>query len=68
MPRLRVPALPDWLCSTAGDDRSKRYDQRYEILAPAWHVTDQTSLFDYGPGEFDRHVRRARLSVAQRCF
>lgn len=46
-----LPAMPDGSVLPISTDRSTRYDQRYHQLGPAWHVTDQTSLFDYGPGE-----------------
>jgi hypothetical protein len=46
-----LPALPDGTALPLSQDRATRFTQRYQQLAPAWHVTDQTSLFDYKPGE-----------------
>ena len=46
-----LPALPDGSVLPLSEDRAVRFEQRYRQLTAAWHVTDQTSLFDYGPGE-----------------
>jgi hypothetical protein len=46
-----LPALPDGTVLALSQDRTTRFTQRYQQLAPAWHVTDQTSLFDYKTGE-----------------
>ena len=46
-----VPALPDGSVLSAPADAAARYDQLYLQLAPAWHVTDATSLFDYEAGQ-----------------
>lgn len=46
-----VPALRDGTVLSAPVDAAARYDQLYQQLAPAWHVSDATSLFDYEPGQ-----------------
>ena len=46
-----LPAMPDGSALPLSTDRAVRIDQRYKQLAPAWHVTQDTSLFDYKPGE-----------------
>ena len=46
-----LPALADGSILPASQDRPTQFTQRYQQLAQAWHVTDQTSLFDYKPGE-----------------
>ena len=43
--------MPNGSVLPLSQDRTVRFDQRYHQLATAWHVTDQTSLFDYKPGE-----------------
>ena len=47
---LRVPALPDGSVLAAATDRHDLHHQLYEVLAPAWRVTDATTLFDYEAG------------------
>ena len=46
-----LPALPDGTILPVSQDPATRYAQRYKQLGPAWLVTDQTTLFDYQPGE-----------------
>jgi hypothetical protein len=46
-----LPALPDGTALPLSTDRPTQFAQRYQQLAAAWHVTDQTSLFDYKTGE-----------------
>ncbi len=46
-----LPALPDGSTLPLSQDRATRFAQRYQQLAQAWHVTDQSSLFDYQAGE-----------------
>ena len=46
-----LPALPDGTTLPLSQDRPTQFAQRYQQLAQAWHVTDQTSLFDYKAGE-----------------
>jgi hypothetical protein len=58
IPGSELPAMPDGSKLQRSADRPTRYAQRYAQLGPAWHVTDQTSLFDYAAAEssstFDR--------------
>jgi hypothetical protein len=46
-----LPALPDGTALPSATDRPTRYKERYQQLGPAWHVTPQTSLFEYAAGE-----------------
>jgi hypothetical protein len=46
-----LPALPDGTALPLSTDRATRYQQRYQRLAPAWHVTPATSLFEYDAGQ-----------------
>jgi len=46
-----LPALPDGTGLPLSTDRATRYQQRYQQLAPAWHVTPTTSLFEYDAGQ-----------------
>ena len=46
-----LPALPDGTALPLSQVRATQFTQRYQQFAPAWHVTDQTSLFDYKAGE-----------------
>ncbi len=48
--QFRVPALPDGSPLPAPVDRHDHYRLLYEVLAPAWRVTADTSLFDYDGG------------------
>jgi hypothetical protein len=50
-PTSELPALPDGTILTRSYDTTVRHDQRYKQLGPGWLVTDQTTLFDYQPGE-----------------
>jgi hypothetical protein len=45
-----VPALPDGSTLPAPLDRHDRWHLLYEVLAPAWRVSQATSLFDYEGG------------------
>ena len=46
-----LPALADGSALPRATDQPTRYQQRYKQFGPSWLVTDQTSLFDYQPGE-----------------
>ncbi|MFO1418204.1 MAG: hypothetical protein U1E83_05990 [Methylotetracoccus sp.] len=47
-----LPALPDGSSLGARpDSEDERYEVLYEKFADAWRVRDNTSLFDYAPGE-----------------
>lgn len=46
-----LPNMPDGSTLPGSQDRATRYAQRYQQFGPAWHVTDQNTLFDYGPGQ-----------------
>jgi hypothetical protein len=50
-PGSALPALADGTTLPTSTDHDTRYAQLHEQLGPSWHVTDQTSLFDYGAGE-----------------
>lgn len=45
------PPLADGEILPLSADHATRYDQVFNKFAPSWHVTDQTSLFDYDPGQ-----------------
>jgi hypothetical protein len=49
--QFRVPAMPDGSTLPVPANNHERYQSLYGKLAPAWHVTQQSSLFDYAPGE-----------------
>jgi hypothetical protein len=46
-----VPMLPDGTGMHISADAVAQYNFRYQKFAPAWRVTDATSLFDYDPGK-----------------
>jgi hypothetical protein len=48
---MRVPVLPDGAQLPAPADSHQSYQLLYGQFGPAWQVTPQTSLFDYGPGQ-----------------
>ncbi len=48
---MRVPAMPDGTRLTPPVDEHERYVSLYQVLGPAWAVTDETTLFDYEDGQ-----------------
>jgi hypothetical protein len=46
-----LPVMPDGTALPLSTDRGTRYQQRYAQLGPAWHVTAQSSLFEYDAGQ-----------------
>jgi hypothetical protein len=48
---LPVPALPDGTRLPRVDNAHDRFSSIYNVLVPAWLVTDATTLFDYDAGK-----------------
>ena len=46
-----LPLLPDGTGTHISANPVAQYNYRYQVFAPAWRVTDATSLFDYDPGK-----------------
>lgn len=46
-----LPFLPDGTSVAVPEDREGRFEARYRTFGPAWLVTSDTSLFEYGDGE-----------------
>jgi hypothetical protein len=63
-----LPAMPDGSALLLSADRATRYHQRYEVFAPAWHVTAATSLFDYSAGQSSASFDVAAFPSANVAF